>query len=144
MDGAGIDTLTRFLTTARSRRQALLAASGGLGLLTLGTLTTDAKNRKRKRKGKHKRRNGGQSPPLSPPDCPTGTRACNGSCIPSTACCASSECTALNEACKIGVCTAEGACVAVNAYEGFFCIDFDTTCGPQDDCECISGVCTFN
>jgi hypothetical protein len=45
---------------------------------------------------------------------------------------------------KTGVCTAEGACVAVNAYEGFFCIDFDTTCGPQDDCECISGVCTFN
>jgi hypothetical protein len=68
MDGSQFDTLLRGLTTARSRRGAVVGLLGGtLGLF--GLTETEAKHKHKKHK-KHKKPPGSGSPPASPPVSP--------------------------------------------------------------------------
>src|SRR3954462_6727970 len=64
MDGSQFDGLLRSLTTARSRRGAMVGVLGGaLGLL--GLTESEAKHKK-----KHRKKKGNGSPPSSPPTSP--------------------------------------------------------------------------
>lgn len=72
MDGHQFDQLVRTLPTSR---RAVLSLGAGLGLRPL---FADAKKHRKKRKQKRK--------------CPSGTKACNGQCIPDAACCTQQDC----------------------------------------------------
>jgi hypothetical protein len=107
MDGARFDTLSRSLSTARSRRRALTALIGGtLGLFALGNETTAKKKSGKGKGGKGKKKK---------PACP-GKVICNGACLPQGSCCNDFGCP-LDQKC-INQVTCEG-CAA-----GF------TQCGP--------------
>jgi hypothetical protein len=128
MDGSQFDTLLRSLTTARSRRGAVVGLLGGaLGLLGL----TDSEA---KRKKKHHKKKGQGSPPPSPPaspppPCPAGCAACqecqNGACV-----------TKANDS----TCNGDGRCLNGTCNPRPTCLANEATC-TEGGTPCCSGNC---
>ncbi len=130
MDGSRFDTLTRALTTARSRRglgQLLgaLAVGSALGQMSL----PDAEARRRKKKKRKKANKGGQSspppnppappaPPVPPPSCPQAAAphwcASARSCVP-----ACPEGKVFDSATCTCVCLAQPCCQCVGGNNPF-------------------------
>jgi hypothetical protein len=140
MDGSQFDTLLRGLTTARSRRGAVLGLLGGtLGLL--GFSDTEAKKHKKKKK-KH----GGGSPPPSPPVSPP-TSGCQPHCQGKQ--CGDDGCGSVCGGCGTGqVCTSGTCCIPEpvgNTCAGR-CGTWTNNCGQSVPCAaCPAGkVCLSN
>ena len=139
MDSYRFDSLTRSLTTASSRRDALASLLGGtLGLLGLADAAAkDCKKIKDKKKRKTclaKAKDTTSQPPPPPiaPPCPEGKRLCNGACIPSNQCCTDGDCPASTPTC------CGGGCVSVLTDLGH-CGRCGAGCGFNE--QCSTGVC---
>jgi hypothetical protein len=142
MDGSQFDTLLRGLTSARSRRGAVVGLLGGaLGLL--GLAESEAKHKK-----KHYKKKGGGSPPVSPPASPppppcvpeSETTTCGGQCGTRTNNCGQAvECFC--PASK--VCLVNGTC-GISCANGVTCQRTDVCFGcPQPNTEGQS-ICSGN
>ncbi len=158
MDAHRFDALIRRLADRLDRRQSVrvLATSGAIGLLA--STPALAKNKGKKKKialclagqpltvpKKKKRGYLAQGASLGAcgganVSCATGTKPCNGACIPATACCVSTECGE-NAACLDGTCvcavgfrSCRGTCLA----EDRCCIDAECNAGFT----CQAGTCT--
>jgi hypothetical protein len=149
MDGAQFDGLMRQVTTARSRRGALLGVLGGMvGLL--GLTETDAKHKK-----KHKKKKGGSlpvSPPPSGPACPASCPACQ-ECINGASCTVQSDFTPCEgnpcKSCRGGACVNRGngaECGEHRRCRDGVCTPIPATCsdgrqnGDESDTDC-GGSC---
>jgi hypothetical protein len=138
MDGSRFDTLLWRLSTARSRRGAILGLFGGaFGLLTL--TETEAKHRKKKHKPK-KPRPQPASPPRGP-QCPASCPVCQ-ECINGESCTVQSDFSPCGEdgcnVCQGGACVnrADGASCASTGR----CVDGLCNHCPDGRCEhCFDG-----
>ena len=91
MDGAQFDTLLHGLTTAKSRRSAVVGLLGGaLGLV--GSTASKAKHHKKKKKKKK-----GGTPPATPPSPPSPP-------TPPSTCTADANCSGNTPFCRNGAC----------------------------------------
>ncbi|MFT4037980.1 MAG: hypothetical protein QM692_07370 [Thermomicrobiales bacterium] len=182
MDGSQFDALAR--SASRLRRRALVQALGAAvavaaGGVVAGASDADAKRRARsehnvrgakaimcvggitKRVAKKRRkaliRQGatrGECAPV-PGGCPTGQKACNGSCIATAACCTSADCVS-PQICDSGVCVSTGpvSCITTAdcpAGQGcVLCTCEDVACVSNGECTqvgslgyCVMGACVF-
>ena len=122
MDSARFDSFTRALIDTRSRRGALgVLLSGAVGVLGLADASAhnplkNCKNKSGKQKKacikKAKKHNATHvvavppPAPVPPAGCPSGTKPCDGECIPTNQCCTAADCPALpNYRCCNGLCT---------------------------------------
>src|SRR3954469_11195200 len=151
MDGKQFDGLLRGLTSARSRRGAVVRLLGGaVGLL--GLTATEAKHHKKKH---HKKKHGGSppaSPPASPPPLPVCTPACQGKTCGEDGCGGScGTCGAVP--CVTGACSCAGKpdstdCGGGRTCSGELCAVLPTCQAANSDCEtnaqCCSGMCDAN
>jgi hypothetical protein len=155
MDGSQFDTLLRGLTTARTRRDALIGIlGGGLGLLSFSE--SEAKHHK-----KHKKKGRG-SPPASPPplpptsppspQCPASCPVCQ-QCVDGRTCTVQPNATPCGDVacqeCRGGVCVnvpdetpcqENGLCGRGTCNQPPNCISTDgTSC--EIDADCCNGQC---
>jgi hypothetical protein len=150
LDGSQFDTLLRGLTTAKSRRGAVLGLVGGaIGLLRL--TESEAKHKK-----KHKKKKSRGSPPAPPPTSPPspppptgcqrqcqgkscGDDGCGGSCGPcvgaTTQCCNGACVDLATDPANCGLCGQ--ACPSGECYRGSCtCPNNDASLCPNASCIC--------
>jgi hypothetical protein len=150
MDGSQFDTLLRSLTTARSRRSALL---GMLGLLGLTEAEAKHHKKKKKKKGGSPPASPPPSPPLPPaPQCPTSCPSCqecvNGqSCTPkgNGSSCEGNPCKACQSGACVDlagntVCNSTGRCLNGTCNQPLNCVPFSSACNPTG-APCCAGTC---
>ncbi len=127
MDADRLDSVTRAISTAPSRR-AMLSLALGAVIAGLGHETAPAENKKKKGKG-----------------CPNGKKKCANKCIPDGNCCTFVDCTGCSneQRCVNGRCQCDPELILHNGKCGFFidCKGYGETC--TGDVECC-GNCVFD
>jgi hypothetical protein len=155
MDDTRFDTLTRALTTTRSRRGALAALLGGtLGLFGLSGMDAQQKgkgDKRRKKKGKGKKGNQKNSPHKEPGDvrnplCGPGQGSVSGTCVSLSGGCGA---TTRNTYCSVSLSDPNGPSPCPNPEPGYagacamaddgpFCANGSSCASCQTDADCAN------
>lgn len=128
MKATRFDALSRSLTRARSRREALTALLGGVvGILRRDDAGAKTKQRAHGEGKKKRRKKKKQAGPLS---CPAGQKTCGGGCIPSNQCCTPGDCPVSAPRCCQGACKDVECCSNADCGGGKICQTGACLCPP--------------